>query len=56
VLPSSARGLVAKFWESERQYFSTSAAKPGANVDSSAYPSSLAQDTPQALGTVKLPG
>jgi len=56
VLPSSARGLVAKFWESERQYFSTKVAKPGANVDSSVYPSSLAQDTPQALGTVKLPG
>jgi len=56
VLPSSARGLVAKFWESERQYASTKVAKPGANVDLSIYPSSLAQDTPQALGTVKLPG
>jgi PQQ-dependent dehydrogenase (methanol/ethanol family) len=56
VLPASARGQVAKFWESERQYFSTTAAKPGGNVDPSAYPSSLAQDTPQAIGTVKLPG
>jgi hypothetical protein len=56
VLPASARGQVARFWESQRQYFSTTAAKPGANVDPSVYPSSLAQDTPQAIGTVKLPG
>jgi PQQ-dependent dehydrogenase (methanol/ethanol family) len=56
VLPASARGQVAKFWESERQYFSTKPAKPGADVDPSVYPSSLASDTPQALGTVKLPG
>ncbi len=56
VLPASARGQVARFWESQRQYFSTRAAKPGANVDPSVYPSSLAQDTPQAIGTVKLPG
>jgi PQQ-dependent dehydrogenase (methanol/ethanol family) len=56
VLPASARGAVAKFWESERQYFSTGVAKPGANVDPSVYPSSLAEDTPQAIATVKLPG
>jgi hypothetical protein len=55
VLPASARGLVAKFWESERQYFSTSAAKPGGNVDRSAYPGSLASNTPQALATIQLP-
>jgi alcohol dehydrogenase (cytochrome c) len=55
VLPASARGVVAKFWESQRQYFSTKPAKPDANVDPSVYPSSLAEDTPQALGTVKLP-
>jgi hypothetical protein len=56
VLPSSARGLVAKFWEAERQYFSTSVAKPGGGVDRNVYPSSLPQDAPQGLATVKLPG
>ena len=56
VLPSSAHGLVARFWERERQYFSTKVAKPGGNVDLSVYPTSLAEDTPQALLAVKLPG
>jgi hypothetical protein len=56
VLPSSAHGLVARFWERERQYISTKVAKPGGNVDLSVYPTSLAEDTPQALLTVKLPG
>jgi PQQ-dependent dehydrogenase (methanol/ethanol family) len=56
VLPSSVRGQVVKFWESERQYFSTATAKPGANVDPTVYPKSLAEDTPQAISTVKLPG
>ena len=56
VLPSSAHGLVARFWERERQYFSTTVAKPGGKVDLSVYPTSLAEDTPQALLTVKLPG
>ena len=56
VLPASSRGDVARFWESERQFFSTSLAKPGGQVGSAVYPHSLAQDTPQALGTVRLPG
>ena len=30
--------------------------KPGGSVDLSVYPKSLAQETPQALATVKLPG
>ncbi len=55
VLPSSARGDVASFWESERQFFSTTAAKPGGNVDPAVYPKTLAEDSPQRLGTVKLP-
>jgi hypothetical protein len=55
VLPSSARGLVAKFWEADRQFFSTTAAKPGGTISPSVYPKSLARDVPQALATVKLP-
>ena len=56
VLPSSARGAVAKFWEAERQFFSTTVAKPGGKVDPSVYPKSLAADAPQALATITLPG
>ena len=55
VLPSSARGLVAKFWESERQFFTTGTAAPGGKVDPTVYPKSLATDVPQALATVQLP-
>jgi len=56
VLPASARGLVAKFWEDERQFFTTTEPKPGGAVDPAVYPKSLATDAPQALATVKLPG
>jgi hypothetical protein len=55
VLPSSARGLVAKFWETQRQFFSTSSPKPGGKIEPGVYPKSLPQDAPQALGTVQLP-
>jgi alcohol dehydrogenase (cytochrome c) len=55
VLPASARGDVATFWESDRQFFSTTPAKPGGKIDLSVYPRSLARTTPQALGTVQLP-
>jgi hypothetical protein len=55
VLPASARGVVAKLWESDRQFFSTTPAKPGGNAATAAYPTSLASETPQALLTVKLP-
>ena len=55
VLPSSARGLVAKFFETQRQFFTTSKPAPGGVVDPSVYPSSLPTDAPQALGTIQLP-
>jgi hypothetical protein len=55
VLPSSARGLVAKFFETQRQFFTTSKPAPGGKVDPSVYPSSLPADAPQALATVRLP-
>ncbi len=38
VLPSSARGLTVKFWETDRQFFSTAAAKPGGTVNLKVYP------------------
>jgi hypothetical protein len=56
VLPSSARGLVAKVWEADRQFFSASTTRPGGTVDPKVYPSSLPADAPQNLATVKLPG
>jgi hypothetical protein len=55
VLPSSARGLVAKFWEADRQFFSSSDARPGGPVDPRVYPRSLPADAPQDLATLKLP-
>jgi hypothetical protein len=56
VLPSSARGAVAKFWQSDRQFFSTKVAKPGGAIDPAIYPKSLPNDAPQDLATLKLPG
>lgn len=56
VLPSSARGNTAIFWESDRQFFSTNPATPGGTVDPSVYPHSLASDTPRGMATIKLPG
>jgi alcohol dehydrogenase (cytochrome c) len=56
VLPASARGLTVKFWEAERQFFTTSSPKPGGPVDLSVYPKSLAEDVPQAIATARLPG
>jgi PQQ-dependent dehydrogenase (methanol/ethanol family) len=56
VLPSSARGAVAKFWEADRQFFSTSEARPGGPIDPNVYPKSLPADAPQNLATIKLPG
>ena len=56
VLPASARGLVAKFWESTRQFYSTTVARPGGVVDPAVYPKSLRQDASQAVATLKLSG
>ena len=56
VLPASARGVVAKFWESTRQFYSTTEARPGGVVDPAVYPKSLRQDAPQAVATLKLSG
>jgi PQQ-dependent dehydrogenase (methanol/ethanol family) len=55
VLPSSARGTTVNFWEAQRQFFSTSDAKPGGAVDLSIYPKRLPQDAPQGISTYKLP-
>jgi PQQ-dependent dehydrogenase (methanol/ethanol family) len=55
VLPASARGLTVKFWEAERQFFSTEQAKLGGPVDPSVYPKSLPVDAPQGIATLKLP-
>ena len=55
VLPSSARGLTVKFWETDRQFFSTATAKPGEAVDPAVYPKSLPADAPRGILTVTLP-
>ena len=56
VLPASARGLVAKFWESDRQFFSDLGRAPGRSDRPAVYPKSLRQDASQALATLKLSG
>jgi hypothetical protein len=47
---------VAKFWEADRQFFTTSSALPGGAIGAKDYPSSLPADAPQNLATLKLPG
>jgi alcohol dehydrogenase (cytochrome c) len=56
LLPNSARGLTVKLWEQQREFFSTSQARPGGPVDRSIYPKAPATDTPQGIATLKLPG
>jgi alcohol dehydrogenase (cytochrome c) len=56
VLPASAAGQVVHLWESQRQFFSTQATKPGGAVDLSIYPKTLPSDAPVNLATLKLPG
>jgi hypothetical protein len=55
VLPSSARGLTVKFWETDRQFFTASGAKPGGPVDPAVYPRSLPSDAPRGIVTATLP-
>jgi PQQ-dependent dehydrogenase (methanol/ethanol family) len=55
VLPASAGGLTVKFWEADRQFFSTAEAKPGGPIDPSVYPKSLPADAPQGIATLQLP-
>ena len=56
VLPKSAAGQTVAFWEDQRQFYTTTSAKPGGPVDLSIYPKSLPADAPQGLATLKLPG
>ena len=55
VLPSSARGLTVKFWQTDRQFFTTATAKPGGPVDPTVYPSSLPTTAPRGTVTLRLP-
>lgn len=55
VLPSSARGLTVKFWEADRQFFSSTGAAPGQGVNLSTYPVRLPATAPQDIATATLP-
>jgi len=55
VLPASARGLTVKFWEDNRQFFSSTAAVAGGAVNLANYPSRLPADAPQDIATLTLP-
>jgi hypothetical protein len=56
VLPPAAAGLNVAFWQSARQFYSTSLAKPGGPIDLGVYPTSLPAAAPQALARLQLPG
>jgi hypothetical protein len=55
VLPASAHGVTVKFWEADKQFFSTSTPAPGGNVDLTVYPKAIPTDAPQGIATLKLP-
>jgi hypothetical protein len=55
VLPASAKGQTVKFWEADRQWFTTSAPKPGGPVDPAVYPSAIPTNSPQGTATLKIP-
>jgi hypothetical protein len=55
VLPRSARGLTVKFWEAQRQFYSSTGAAPGQAVNLSTYPLRLPSTAPQGIVTATLP-
>ncbi len=55
VLPASARGKTIRFWENQRQTFSTFAARPGGPVDLRAWPTQLGPAAPAGLASIKIP-
>jgi hypothetical protein len=55
VLPSSARGKTVRFWENQRQTFSTVNARPGGPVDLRAWPTQLGPAAPAGLASIKIP-
>jgi alcohol dehydrogenase (cytochrome c) len=54
-LPASMRGKTVRFWENDRQFFSSFAAKPGGAVDLDSWPSQLGDAVPVGVATLKLP-
>ena len=50
MLPSSVRGTVLHFWESDFVTFSRTPAAPGSAVDLSAWPSALPVHVPRDVG------
>jgi PQQ-dependent dehydrogenase (methanol/ethanol family) len=55
VLPSSARGKTIRFWENQRQTFSTVNARPGGPVDLRAWPTQLGPAAPAGLASINIP-
>jgi len=54
-LPASLHGKTVRFWENDRQFFSSFAATPGGAVDLDAWPSQLADAVPVGVATLQLP-
>jgi PQQ-dependent dehydrogenase (methanol/ethanol family) len=55
VLPRSAGGQTVRFWESQRQFFTRSEARPGGPVDLSSWPTQLGESVPAGLASLTLP-
>jgi hypothetical protein len=54
-LPASMRGKTVRFWENERQFGSSFAAKPGGAVDLDSWPTQLGDAVPVGVATLRLP-
>ncbi|HVW89924.1 MAG TPA: PQQ-binding-like beta-propeller repeat protein, partial [Gaiellaceae bacterium] len=56
VLPASAAGQTVHLWQAQRQFFSSTAARPGGPIDlAAAFPSAVPTNAPQGLAALKLP-
>ncbi|MDX6485776.1 MAG: hypothetical protein QOF43_929, partial [Gaiellaceae bacterium] len=54
-LPRSVRGKTIRFWENQRQTFSSVDARPGGPVDLRSWPTQLGSAAPAGLASIKIP-
>ncbi|MHB8643575.1 MAG: outer membrane protein assembly factor BamB family protein [Gaiellaceae bacterium] len=55
VLPASVAGKTLRFWQNQRQFFSSFTAKAGGRIDLTSWPAALGPFTPAGLASVKAP-
>jgi hypothetical protein len=54
-LPASVRGKTVRFWENQRQFFSSFVAKPAGAVDLDSWPTQLGDSVPVGVASLRLP-